>query len=153
MIRGRVVMMLLIVDDGVYSCDCVRIASTEVRNLVSEMPKDDALYGYRCGSYCTAAKKTGDKTQDSASKGTKKVASASWVMAPFQFGLEDCTMSLLVALKFLKLRDEVRCRETSHENLTRVYIYGAVLAGVIDLDDATTQVLSRNLETHLTPAA
>ena len=153
MIRGRVVMMLLVLNDGVYSGDRMCITCTKNLNLLLEMFKDDSLDGHCCDGYCTAAKKTSDKTQDATSESAEKVASAAWLIAPFQLGLEDCTMTFLVALEFLELRDQLRCCETSHENLACVDVYGTVLASVIDFHDAATQFLSRNLETHLTHAA
>jgi len=51
-------------------------------------------------------------------------------------------MPLLVGTEFSEFTNQMSCGELGHEDLARVNADGAMLAGVIDLDDPIAEVVA-----------
>ena len=101
-----------------------------------QVAKNNALNGNRCGSDCAGPKEAGQQAERQASEAAKPVAAAAGVTAALKLFPKDSAVPQLVRPKLRKLSHKSRRREAREKDLPGVDVDRAVLARVIDLDDA-----------------
>lgn len=77
-------------------------------------------------------------------KAAEPVAAAPLPPAALQLSAKYGPVPLLVCAEPRQLIDHMSCGEPSHENLAGIDANGAMLAGMIDLDDAITEAFSNS---------
>lgn len=85
---------------------------------------------------------SGKDTECEPSKAAEPVTATALPPAALQLSAKYGPMPLLVCAEPRQLIDHMSCGEPSHENLAGIDANGAMLAGMIDLDDAITEAFS-----------
>ena len=103
------------------------------------MSKHDALNGG--GSRCNGvfSQQAGDQAQRKASTGAQPVTAATGAPSPSQLRLEQSAMAAFVRAEFNEFIDHTGCGDPGHQDLARIDADRAVLARMVDLDDAVAQ--------------
>lgn len=140
MIQRLIMVLLLFSDDGRDCRHSGGIAVLENRKLVRQMAKYDAFHGHRRSHDRARAEQSSQDPQHESAHAAKHVAAAARMIAPRQFRAENGSVPALVRAELDEFVDHVRCRESRQENLPAVDVHGAVLARMIDLDDAVAEI-------------
>ena len=132
-------MLALLRNDGGDGCNRSSIAVLQGGELLLQVPKNYALHSHGCSRNGVAPKKAGQQSQSVPTQPAKPVTAATRLATTSQLSAEDEAMPKLVRPKFRKRADVITSREPSHENLARVDADSAVLARMVDLDDAVPE--------------
>lgn len=133
-------MVLLFLSDDPGDCsDGGFILSRQGFQLKSKMCQDHPLDRDGGCRNCTAAKQCSRKSENVASKTAQQIASAARSSTPPQFGFEDGSVRLFVALEFPELCNQGTGGQSGDEDLAGVDVNRTVLSGVIDLQDARAE--------------
>src|SRR3546814_20098800 len=106
--------------------------------LMFMMPKHDALNGHLCGCIGVCPEQAGDGPKDEPTNATKPIAATTSPPAALQLRAKDGSVTLLVRAKLHELMDYFPSSESGHDDLAGVNADCAMLACMIDLNDAAT---------------
>ena len=132
-------MPLLIRDDGGNCGDGGRVVVLQCRELVFQVPEYDTFNRSGCGCNGAGSTKSGNKSEYSSTQTAEPISAAALPAAAKQLRAKNGAMLLLVRAKFLEFIDHSGRGKTRHENLPAVYVYGAMLARMIDFEDAVAE--------------
>ena len=101
-----------------------------------QVPEHHTLDRRGRGRNGTAAKQASDGPEYEATRAAKPVATAATAATPRQLGAKDGSMSLLMGAELTQFGDHLWSSQPGQENLSCIDADGALLACVIDPDDA-----------------
>ncbi|MEN1942095.1 hypothetical protein WCE39_13550 [Luteimonas sp. MJ174] len=104
------------------------------------MPKHYALNGYRCGCNGVCPEQTGNGPKYEPANATEPIAATAALPATLQLSSKYCSMPLLVCAELGELWGHLARSEPGHDDLGCVDAGGAMLASMIDPNDAVTEV-------------
>ena len=130
----------LFLDDSKNGGHRSRIASSKSLHLLLEVSQDHALDRHGGCGYRPCTEEARNQPKDQASQAAKPVAATTSSATPLQLCTEDLAVPFLMRPEFSELIYQVRRRKAGHDDLARVYVHGSMLAGMIDLNDAASEV-------------
>src|SRR3546814_8983111 len=105
-----------------------------------KMPKHYALNGHRSGCNGVCAEQAGDGPKYEPTNATKPIAATTTPPAALQLRAKDGSVPLLVRAKLHELMDYFPSSESGHDDLAGINADCAMLASMIDLNDAVTEI-------------
>lgn len=117
-----------------------RVIAMQGSELMLKMPEHDTLNrdGSGCDGICP--EQAGDNAKRESANATKPIATTARPPTIPQLSGEYGPVPLLVSTELRELTDHVSRSDPSHENLAGVDANSAMLAGMVDLDDAVTEI-------------
>lgn len=138
---GVIVVLLLFGNDGRDRSDSSGVTPLQRHQLLLQVPEYDALHRHRRGRDGAGSQKTRDEAKEQATEAAKPIAATAWAVTTAQLCPKDGTVALLVRTEFFEFIDQAGCGQARHEELPAIDVDGAMLAGVIHLEDAVAQVV------------
>ena len=105
------------------------------------MPKHNTLDRESSGRDGVCAKKSGDEAEYKAAEATQPIAAAVRPTTALQLRAKDGAMPLLMRPKFCELAHHAARGEARHEDLPAINVDGAMLTGMIDLNNAVAEFI------------
>jgi len=105
------------------------------------VPKHNTLNCDSGGRDCAGAKEASDETKDKTAETTQPIAAAARPAAALQLRAKDGAMPLLMRPKLCELGDHAARSEARHEDLPAIDVDGAMLTGMIDLNNAVAEFI------------
>ena len=121
----------------------LRVGIAENAKLGVEVSQNDPFHGDGCRGDRGWSKKAGNRAEDITPDATQVIATAPRFAAALKLTPKEGAMSFLVSLKLAKLAYERGRTQTTSKHLAPVYVDRAVLAGMIDLENAVSERFTR----------
>lgn len=140
---GLIVVLSLLRNNGRDSSRGGWIAITQNAQLMFQVFEYDGFNRDRRRGNGAPAKKTRDHSEQVTADAAEPIAATAWASTALQFSEEDRPVLFFFRTKLDQLLEQAPGGDSSHENLAGIDIDGAVLASMVDLDDAVAKVGSK----------